>query len=100
MQKECNCNACSGVIPELDQEHTNEPTQKETKPIYDQVNNLARVLYVLGYDSNTVIGGWLMEIMRQIDSLDDDILAIQNEVLTNPKEYTQVRLGELSKKLY
>ncbi len=75
-----------------------QPQEEEVTSVYGRLAKLADELKAYGAPNRFV--NELNALCDEIDSIDNHIHELKKECLNNPREYTQVKLGELSKELY
>lgn len=100
----CPCRQCNG----LDEtsiffgnsiQQANEPEEeKAILSLYERLGELHDKLIKAGTGADLV--NELGNLIEEVDRIDDKIIELQKEVGSNPKEYAEIQLGEISKKLY
>lgn len=100
----CPCRRCNGIDEESiffgnSVSQAIEPEEeKEFQSVYERLSRLHRKLIDAGISAELV--NELGDITEEVDRIDDKIFILQEEVGSNPKEWVQIQLGELSKQLY
>lgn len=74
------------------------PQEEEVTSVYGRLCKLADELKAYGAPQRFV--NEVNALADELDSIDNHIHQLKKECLNNPREYTQLKLGELSKELY
>lgn len=98
----CSCNHCNGIYPEVENEPAPEELEEVEPPksVYDRIGDLHTQLCLTLETEDAGLLDELLSIHEEVDNIDSKIIELQKQVTDNPKEYIQVQLGEVSKKLY
>ncbi|PEZ47060.1 hypothetical protein CN367_11890 [Priestia megaterium] len=75
-----------------------QPQEEEVTTVYGRLCKLADELKAYGAPQRFV--NEVNALADEVDSIDNHIHQLKKECLSNPREYTQLKLGELSKELY
>jgi hypothetical protein len=78
-------------------EPTNEVEVGEPKTMYDRLSKVTDQLEKYGVPAHFIND--LNQLCEDIDSLDSKVIELQKEAVKRPIDYTQFKLGELSKEL-
>jgi hypothetical protein len=103
---DCPCPKCNGIDKEFhgfwgyDATYKNpvEREEEEDMSIHGRLVKVSDQLNEYGAPAHFI--NELNDLCDQIDFIDDEVTHLQRNCLQRPKDVTQHKLGELSKKLY
>lgn len=101
---DCPCPRCNG-IDEMSRffggyEIVSQEEPAQGVSIYDQLDELySKIKHNMSFDRKDALE-ILDEILEKIDSLDNEVVKLQKDCVKRKSDFTQFKLGEISKKLY